>query len=93
MKTGRFTSPHLLDVRERISLEGQPIARENFVRAWEDIAPYVGMVDERSAQEGGPRLSFFEVFTIMAYAACREIGRATTLKTSYCHLKQGMQPK
>ena len=69
MKTGRFTSPHLLDVRERISLEGHPITRERFVRAWEDIEPYVGMVDERSAQEGGPRLSFFEVFTIMAYAA------------------------
>ena len=69
MKTGRFTSPHLLDVRERISLEGHPITREGFVRAWEDIEPYVGMVDERSAQEGGPRLSFFEVFTIMAYAA------------------------
>ena len=69
MKTGRFTSPHLLDVRERISLEGQPITREGFVRAWDDIAPYVGMVDERSQEEGGPRLSFFEVFTIMAYAA------------------------
>lgn len=69
MKTGRFTSPHLLDVRERISLEGHPITREGFVRAWEDIAPYVAMVDERSRQEGGPRLSFFEVFTIMAYAA------------------------
>lgn len=69
MKTGRFTSPHLIDVRERISLEGHPITREGFVRAWEDIEPYVGMVDERSAQEGGPRLSFFEVFTIMAYAA------------------------
>ena len=69
MKTGRFTSPHLLDVRERISLEGHPITREGFVGAWEDIAPYVGMVDERSQEEGGPRLSFFEVFTIMAYAA------------------------
>ena len=69
MKTGRFTSPHLLDVRERISLEGHPITREGFVRAWEDVAPYVGMVDERSQEEGGPRLSFFEVFTIMAYAA------------------------
>ena len=69
MKTGRFTSPHLLDVRERISLEGNPITREGFVRAWEDVAPYVGMVDERSQEEGGPRLSFFEVFTIMAYAA------------------------
>ena len=69
MKTGRFTSPHLLNVRERICLEGHPITREGFVRAWEDIAPYVDMVDERSQRQGGPRLSFFEVFTIMAYAA------------------------
>ena len=69
MKTGRFTSPHLIDVRERISLEGHPITREGFVRAWEDIAPYVAMVDERSREQGGPRLSFFEVFTVMAYAA------------------------
>ena len=69
MKTGRFTSPHLLDVRERISLEGHPITREGFVRAWEDVAPYIAMVDERSQEEGGPHLSFFEVFTIMAYAA------------------------
>ena len=69
MKTGRFTSPHLIDVRERISLEGNPITREGFVRAWEDIAPYVGMVDERCQEEGGAPLSFFEVFTIMAYAA------------------------
>lgn len=69
MRVGRFTSPHLMDVRERISLEGQPISPEGFVAAWEDIAPYVAMIDEKSTSEGGPVLSFFEVFTVMAYAA------------------------
>lgn len=69
MKTGRFTSPHLLDARERISIEGAPISREGFIAAWQDVAPYIDMVDERSAAEGGPRLSFFEVFTVMAFAA------------------------
>ena len=69
MKTGRFTSPHLLDARERISLEGAPISKEGFIAAWEDVAPYIDMVDERSTAEGGPRLSFFEVFTVMAFAA------------------------
>ena len=69
MRVGRFTSPHLSDVRERISLEGEPISRAGFIGAWEDIAPYVQMVDERSTSEGGPVLSFFEVFTIMALAA------------------------
>lgn len=69
MRTGRFTSPHLSDVRERITLEGKPISREGFIAAWEDIAPYVDMVDQKSAEEDGPRMSFFEVFTVMALAA------------------------
>ncbi|WP_075892479.1 bifunctional folylpolyglutamate synthase/dihydrofolate synthase [Actinomyces provencensis] len=69
MKVGRFTSPHLQDVRERISLEGEPISREGFIAAWEDVAPYIDMVDRRSLDGGGPRLSFFEVFTVMAFAA------------------------
>ncbi len=69
VRTGRFTSPHLIDVRERISLEGAPISREGFVAAWEDVAPYIEMIDEKLLAEGGPRLSFFEVFTVMAFAA------------------------
>lgn len=69
VRVGRFTSPHLVDVRERISLEGAPISREEFIATWEDVAPYIEMIDERSIAEGGPRLSFFEVFTVMAYAA------------------------
>ena len=36
---------------------------------WQDVAPYVHMVDVRSQAQGGPRLSFFEVFTVMAFAA------------------------
>lgn len=69
MRTGRFTSPHLVDARERISLEGEPISREGFLAAWRDVEPYVRMVDERSTAEGGPRLSFFEAFTVMALNA------------------------
>lgn len=69
VRTGRFTSPHLEDVRERIALEGQPISRAEFIATWDDVAPYVEMVDERSRAQGGPALSFFEVFTVMAYAA------------------------
>lgn len=69
MKIGRFTSPHLVDVRERIAIEGEPISREEFIATWRDIAPYIDMVDARSQNEDGPRMSFFEVFTAMAFAA------------------------
>ena len=52
-------------VTERISLDGAPISAERFVETYEDIKPYVEMVDARQPY----RLSFFEVLTGMAYAA------------------------
>lgn len=69
LRTGRFTSPHLTRVTERIAIDGQPISDERFVEVWQDVAPYVHLVDQRSAERGEPRLSFFEVFTVMAFAA------------------------
>ena len=69
LRTGRFTSPHLATIRERIALDGEPISEEGFIAAWEDVAPCIRLVDERSQAAGGPRLSFFEVLTVMALAA------------------------
>ncbi|MER5771195.1 bifunctional tetrahydrofolate synthase/dihydrofolate synthase [Streptomyces sp. NPDC001985] len=65
LRTGRYTSPHVQSITERISLDGAPIDPERFISTYEDIKPYVEMVD--TAQEY--RLSFFEVLTGMAYAA------------------------
>ncbi|GCD45813.1 bifunctional tetrahydrofolate synthase/dihydrofolate synthase [Streptomyces paromomycinus] len=65
LRTGRYTSPHVQSVTERISLDGAPISAERFIETYRDIAPYVQMVDEREQY----RLSFFEVLTAMAYAA------------------------
>ncbi|MEE1749657.1 MULTISPECIES: bifunctional tetrahydrofolate synthase/dihydrofolate synthase [unclassified Streptomyces] len=65
LRTGRYTSPHVQSITERISLDGSPIAPERFIEAYEDIKPYVEMVDAQQPY----RLSFFEVLTGMAYAA------------------------
>nr|WP_320773244.1 folylpolyglutamate synthase/dihydrofolate synthase family protein [Streptomyces sp. CRN 30] len=65
LRTGRYTSPHVQSITERISLDGAPIEAERFIEAYRDIKPYVEMVD--GSQEY--RLSFFEVLTGMAYAA------------------------
>ncbi|HEY5519006.1 MAG TPA: cyanophycin synthetase, partial [Cellulomonas sp.] len=59
----------LTSVRERIAIDGEPLSAERFVEVWQDVAPYVNIVDERSAAAGGPRMSFFEVLTVMAFAA------------------------
>ncbi|MEU4832713.1 folylpolyglutamate synthase/dihydrofolate synthase family protein [Streptosporangium sp. NPDC023615] len=64
LRVGRFTSPHLVSMRERISVDGVPLSEERFVEIYADIAPYLEMVDAR-----GRRLSFFETLTAMAFAA------------------------
>ncbi|MFN8190009.1 MAG: folylpolyglutamate synthase/dihydrofolate synthase family protein [Nocardioidaceae bacterium] len=65
LRTGRFTSPHLERMSERICIDGSPLTDEEFVRAFNDVAPYTHLVD--STQEFP--LSFFETVVGMAYAA------------------------
>lgn len=68
LRTGRFTSPHLQSVTERIALDGEPISAERYVQAYEDVASFVDLVDQGSARAGGVPLSKFEILTAMAYA-------------------------
>jgi len=68
LRTGLFTSPHLIDPRERICLDGEPVDAERFLHVWNDVAPYVDLVDANSVADGGPKLSFFEVMTALAFA-------------------------
>jgi len=65
LRTGRFTSPHLEKISERICVDGTPLDDEAFVRAFNDVAPYTHLVDD---SEPFP-LSFFETVVGMAYAA------------------------
>lgn len=65
LRTGRFTSPHLEKMSERISIDGESLTDEEFVRAFNDVAPYTHLVD---ADQAHP-LSFFETIVGMAYAA------------------------
>jgi dihydrofolate synthase/folylpolyglutamate synthase len=68
LRTGLFTSPHLTDPTERICLDGVPIGGEQLLEAWNQIAPYIEVVDRNSTQDGGPQLSYFEVLTALAYS-------------------------
>jgi dihydrofolate synthase / folylpolyglutamate synthase len=69
LRTGRFTSPHLADVRERISIDGEPLAPARFVEVYEEVLPYLDLVDARFDETGSPRLTYFEVLVAMGYAA------------------------
>lgn len=69
LRTGLYTSPHLVDIRERIEIDGAPISAEAFVDIARDVGPYVAAVDERMAAEGRTPVTFFETMTAIAYAA------------------------
>ena len=65
LRTGRYTSPHLQSVTERIAIDGAPIAADRFAEVYDDIAPLVEVVDGRHADT----MTFFELLTAMAFAA------------------------
>ena len=68
LRTGRFTSPHLESMVERIAINGSPIDELTFVKNYKDIEPYLALVDEKMPDP----LSFFEVMTALAFVTFAE---------------------
>lgn len=64
LHTGRYTSPHLETVRERISLDGEPVDSERFVATYREVKPLADLVDQRSAEP----LTYFDLTTALAFA-------------------------
>jgi dihydrofolate synthase / folylpolyglutamate synthase len=64
LRTGRYTSPHLSSMTERIVLDGQQVSDRVFADAVDEIAPFLEIVDERSDMP----MTFFEAFTGLAFA-------------------------
>ncbi len=67
-RTGRFTSPHLESILERISIKGEPITPEGFIASYNDIALYLDLIDSRQPHP----ISFFEAITALAFVAFAE---------------------
>lgn len=61
---GEFTSPHLIDVRERISINGVPVARQDFT----DLTKRVAEICEKIGEEP----TYFEVLTAVGFLAFTE---------------------
>jgi dihydrofolate synthase/folylpolyglutamate synthase len=64
LRTGRYTSPHLQRVTERINIDNRPITPERFVEIYRDVLPFAEMVDAKLGT-----LSKFEVLTAMGFSA------------------------
>jgi dihydrofolate synthase / folylpolyglutamate synthase len=69
LRTGLMTSPHLVRVNERIVIDGQPISNEALVANWDDITPYLTMVDAELIEADEQPLTYFEALTALAFAS------------------------
>lgn len=67
LRVGRFASPHLQDLTERICIDGAPLSADRFDDLYAEVAPLVSLVDQQRID--GVQCTFFEVMTAMAYAA------------------------
>lgn len=69
LRTGMMTSPHLRRLNERIVIDGEPITDEALAVNWNDIQPYLKIVDAELEAKGEAALTFFEALTVLAYAS------------------------
>ncbi|XP_067430009.1 folylpolyglutamate synthase, mitochondrial-like [Thunnus thynnus] len=63
-RTGFYSSPHLVQVRERIRINGQPIGKELFTKYFWQV---YGRLDETKEAHGGTMPAYFRFLTILAF--------------------------
>jgi dihydrofolate synthase/folylpolyglutamate synthase len=64
-RTGLFTSPHLIEVEERIQVDGLPIRREELTVLMEETARVVQEMDRHVPE--GQGVTFFEIVTALGF--------------------------
>lgn len=72
LRTGLFTSPHLERFTERILIDGEPASDAAIADAWDEITPFVELVDAELAAAGDAALTFFELLTVLAFVICAD---------------------
>lgn len=68
LRTGRFTSPHLVRLNERMALDGEPVSDEQLVSVFADIEPILEFVDQELSETGESPLTFFEALAVLGFA-------------------------
>jgi dihydrofolate synthase/folylpolyglutamate synthase len=64
-KTGRYTSPHLHNLRERISIDGSLISEDAFAAAMAEVKPFIESMKQDATFR---QLTYFEALTALAFA-------------------------
>jgi dihydrofolate synthase/folylpolyglutamate synthase len=72
LRTGLFTSPHLERFTERIMIDGAPADDGVVADAWDEIVPFIGIVDAELEAAGDAALTFFEILTVLAFVVAAD---------------------
>jgi dihydrofolate synthase/folylpolyglutamate synthase len=71
LRTGLFTSPHLIAPTERISIDGQAVTEDRFAQLFETVHRKAEQMVESGKLDAHP--SYFETVTAMAFEAFRGV--------------------
>jgi dihydrofolate synthase/folylpolyglutamate synthase len=66
-RVGRYMSPHVDTLEERICVGGRPISAADLVRAFNTVIPAVEQMDRSAERRGGSGPTWFEVLTVVAF--------------------------
>ena len=67
LRTGLFTSPHLVDFTERFQLDGAPVDGEVLAASWEELQLPLQVVDAELEAAGQGAITFFEALAVLAF--------------------------
>ncbi len=80
VRTGLFTSPHLIEPTERIQIDGIPVTQDQFKRAFEVVHETAERLEAAPALRGiDCHPTYFETVTAMAFWLFRELGVETAV--------------
>jgi len=66
LRTGLYTSPHLIHPRERICIDGESVSENSFEELYKHVEPFLHLVDEKTP---AAPITFFEALTAMAFVS------------------------
>ncbi|WP_449277334.1 bifunctional folylpolyglutamate synthase/dihydrofolate synthase [Leucobacter sp. GX24907] len=73
LRTGLFTSPHLVDFTERFQVDGEPVDGEVLAAAWDELQLPLQVVDAELERAGHGAITFFEALAVLAFSVFADL--------------------
>lgn len=73
LRTGLFTSPHLVSFTERFQIDGEPVGGNQLADAWEELQLPLQVVDAELIEAGQGPITFFEALAVLAFTVFADV--------------------